>query len=130
MMRNYCAFVRQKLDIEAMSAAARHIVGKHDFAAFCAAGSTPVATTVREVYECSVSAYGKYIAIDVKGGGFLYNMVRIIAGTLIDVGRGRIQPEQMEAIIDSRDRKNASATAPAKGLTMVGVSYETYADKK
>ena len=130
MMRNYCAFVRQKLDIQAMNAAAKHIVGEHDFAAFCAAGSTPVATTVREVYECSVTAYGKYIAIDVKGGGFLYNMVRIIAGTLIDVGRGRIQPEQMKAIIESRDRRNASATAPAKGLTMVAVSYEADADKK
>ncbi len=123
IMRRYCAFVRRRLNVDAMNAAARYIVGKHDFAAFCAKGSTPVATTVREVYECAVMRDGKYVAIDVKGGGFLYNMVRIIAGTLIDVGTGRIPPERVKEIIQSEDRNNASATAPAKGLTMVGVSY-------
>ena len=123
IMRNYTAFVRRKLDISAMERAAHLFEGEHDFAAFCAAGSTPVTTTVRRVYSCKVTGEGKLIHIDVKGGGFLYNMVRIMAGTLIDVGGGKLKPEDITGIIESKDRKNASATAPAKGLTMVECVY-------
>ena len=121
--RNFCCFIRQPLDIAAMTKAASHFKGEHDFAAFCAQGSTPVATTVRTIFECTVEKVGNYISIDVCGNGFLYNMVRIIAGTLIDVGRGRKKPEDIPKIILSKDRNNASATAPAKGLTLVSVIY-------
>ena len=117
--RNFCCFIRQPLDIAAMTKAASHFKGEHDFAAFCAQGSTPV----RTIFECTVEKVGNYISIDVCGNGFLYNMVRIIAGTLIDVGRGRKKPEDIPKIILSKDRNNASATAPAKGLTLVSVIY-------
>lgn len=121
--RNYCCFVRQNLDIAAMSKAASYFKGEHDFAAFCAQGSTPVATTVRTISECTVEKIGNYINIDVYGNGFLYNMVRIISGTLIDVGKKRKKPEDIPNIILSKDRNNASATAPAKGLVLVSVIY-------
>ncbi len=123
MLCRYSAFVRQKLDVTAMQKAAEIFEGEHDFAAFCAAGSTPVATTLRRIYSCKVSAFNKYITIDVEGNGFLYNMVRIMAGTLIDAGKGRLKSEDITEIILSKDRTKASATAPAKGLTMVEAIY-------
>ncbi|MBQ9942252.1 MAG: tRNA pseudouridine(38-40) synthase TruA [Christensenellaceae bacterium] len=122
--RNTTAHVRQDLDAEKMKLAAQYLVGTHDFAAFRAAGSNIVGT-VRTVYSLEVTRIGENIYIDVKGNGFLYNMVRIIAGTLIAVGKGQLQPAEVEDILKSLDRTRAGATAPPQGLTMMGVYYDT-----
>ena len=98
-------FYHHSLDVEKMSRAAAYLEGEHDFKSFCAVNAQ-VKTTVR-----------------VTGNGFLYNMVRIIAGTLIQVGGGQIEPEQMEQILAARDREAAGPTAPAHGLTMMGIEY-------
>jgi tRNA pseudouridine38-40 synthase len=121
--RNFSCHISGSLDIEAMRSAAAYLIGEHDFAAFCAAGSE-VKGTVRQVYSLDVSAAEPFVHIDIKGSGFLYNMVRIIAGTLIDIGIGRIPPEHMKEILEGKDRSAASATAPAQGLTMVEVYYD------
>jgi len=118
------AHVRQTLDVNLMRVAAQYMVGTHDFAAFRAAGSDIVGT-VRTIYSLEVTKIQELIYIDVKGNGFLYNMVRIIAGTLIDVGKGRIQPSAIPEILESQDRTRAGATAPAQGLTMMGVYYDS-----
>ena len=99
------------------------MVGEHDFQSFCSANSQ-AETTVRTIYSCSVEKEGDIIAIRVTGGGFLYNMVRIIAGTLIKVGNGDLMPEDMKTIIEACDRSKAGPTAPAHGLTMIGLQYE------
>ena len=116
------AHVRQDLDAEKMKIAAQYLVGTHDFAAFRAAGSDIVGT-VRTIYSIDITRIDENIYIDVKGNGFLYNMVRIIAGTLIDVGKGRTSPSAIPGILESRDRTRAGATAPAQGLCMMGVYY-------
>ena len=138
----YTHWVHYPLDVKAMEDAAEYFRGEHDFAAFCSAAAD-VETTVRTVYdigvsvddapkgkkECAVSDdsgrkyYGR-IDICVTGNGFLYNMVRIIAGTLIDVGCGKIEPDEIADIIASCDRSRAGNTAPAKGLTLVGYSFD------
>ena len=116
-------FTYRKLNVDAMREAAGYIVGTHDFASFCSAHSQ-VETTVRTVYDCTVEKTGDMICIRVTGAGFLYNMVRIIAGTLMEVGCGARQPEDMESIIAACDRSAAGPTAPAHGLTMVGIEFE------
>lgn len=118
------AHVRQDLDAERMKIAAQYLVGTHDFAAFRAAGSDIVGT-VRTIYSIDITRIDENIYIDVKGNGFLYNMVRIIAGTLIDVGKGRTSPSAIPGILESRDRTRAGATAPAQGLCMMGVYYDS-----
>lgn len=118
------AHVRQDLDAEKMKIAAQYLVGTHDFAAFRAAGSDIVGT-VRTIYSIDITRIDENIYIDVKGNGFLYNMVRIIAGTLIDVGKGRTSPSAIPGILESRDRTRAGATAPAQGLCMMGVYYDS-----
>lgn len=121
----YKHHVYTKLDTDAMKAAAAHFVGEHDFAAFCSA-QADVETTVRTIYDMKVEvgADPRNIDIYVTGGGFLYNMVRIIAGTLIEVGQGKITPDEIDGIIASRDRSRAGNTAPAKGLTLVGYEFD------
>ncbi len=114
--------VPEQLDIEAMRRAAEEIKGTHDFAAFCAAGSS-VKTTVRTVYRLDIEKRGDMIRILVEGNGFLYNMVRIIAGTLIEVGKGKKQPAQVADILAGAQRKEAGMTAEAKGLIMDEVFY-------
>lgn len=118
----YSAWVREPLDLERVRAAARRIEGTHDFAAFASAGS-PRASTVRTVRAVRVIARREHFAIAVEGNGFLYNMVRAIAGTLIDVGRGRFTPEQVGEILASADRRRAGPTAPAEGLWLLRVLY-------
>ncbi|QUH28914.1 tRNA pseudouridine(38-40) synthase TruA [Vallitalea guaymasensis] len=119
----YAHFYHKSLDIDKMKKAARYFIGEHDFKAFCSTGSS-VKTTVREIYKCEVTVEDKMIVISINGNGFLYNMVRIIAGTLIDVGRGKIEPDYIIDIIDSKDRSKAGATAPAKGLTLIKINYD------
>ena len=110
------------LDLARMQAAAARLVGTHDFAAFANAGGT-VLTSVRTIYALKVTQKGTAIRITVQGNGFLYNMVRILAGTLVAVGRGALLPEDIPKIIDSRDRKQAGKTLPARGLTLRKVWY-------
>lgn len=116
-------FCRGRLDVDAMRQAAGYIVGEHDFSCFMASGSQ-VKDTVRRIYSLDIKNDGDVIEIIIKGNGFLYNMVRIIAGTLVAVGRGQLSAQRLEWIIDSHDRKNAGQTAPAKGLTLWEIEYE------
>ena len=116
-------FYRGKLDMEAMREAAGYIVGTHDFVCFMAAGSQ-VKNTVRTVYSLELEKSDDVITMTIQGNGFLYNMVRIIAGTLVMVGRGQMKPQEVENIIDKRDRRGAGPTAPAKGLTLKVIEYE------
>lgn len=106
-----------------MRRAAEYIVGTHDFVCFMASGSQ-VKDTVRTVYSLELERKDDIITMTIQGNGFLYNMVRIIAGTLLMVGRGQMRPEEVEKIIDKRDRKGAGPTAPAKGLTLKVIEYE------
>lgn len=112
-------------DIERMNRAAERFVGKHDFVAFMAKGSKIVDTT-RQVFYSSVESDGDMIIFRVAADGFLYNMVRIMVGTLIDVARGNLSEEDIDKIILSGSRSNAGATAPACGLYLNKVSYEEY----
>lgn len=116
-------FYYHRLDVEAMQEAAKYLVGEHDFKSFCAVGAQ-VKTTTRTLYDCKVTKNDDIITIRVTGNGFLYNMVRIIAGTLIKVGAGDIKPEEIPTILGKCDRSAAGPTAPAKGLTMMGIEYE------
>lgn len=115
-------FFYRVLDVELMKKGASYIEGTHDFKSFCSANS-PVEDTVRTVYSISVEKTEDIIAIRVRGSGFLYNMVRIIAGTLIQVGLGEIRPEEITGILDAKNRSAAGPTAPACGLTMIGIEY-------
>lgn len=122
--RNSSVHVPQQLDVKKMQQAAQVLIGKHDFSAFRTVGSNIVGT-VRTVYRLEVQQQGQHIHIDIWGNGFLYNMVRIIAGTLIEVGKGKIPVQEMQSILDSKERARAGATAPAKGLAMCEVFYRT-----
>lgn len=97
-------------------------MGKHDFKSFCSA-EAQVETTVRQVDSVEVVQEGQEIVIRVAGRGFLYNMVRIIAGTLMEVGRGHIAPEEVKTILEAKDRQAAGPTAPACGLTLVKYEF-------
>ena len=116
-------FYHYPLDVEKMKKAASYLVGEHDFKSFCAIGAQ-VKTTVRTIYACDVEKEGDIITIRVTGNGFLYNMVRIIAGTLVQIGGGAIKPEAMEAILLKKDHSAAGPTAPAHGLTMMRIEFE------
>ena len=116
----------RKIDGEAfsqMQSAAKKLVGKKDFASFMAADSK-IKDTVRTVFDADVSREGDLITFRVRADGFLYNMVRIFTGTLVDVAYGRITPDGVEKIIEARDRKAAGATAPPEGLFLNRVEYK------
>ena len=123
--RLHTHFTYEALNIEKMQQACKFFIGEYDFASFCAAGSQ-VESTVREIYDLHVKKEGDLITISVTGNGFLYNMVRIIAGTLLKVGGGQILPEDIPEIIRGKDRSLAGPTAPAKGLTLVKICYPNY----
>lgn len=121
--RLYTYHVYRELDVEAMQKAAAYLVGEHDFKSFCQENAQ-VETTVRTIYGIELEEYGaeparEELVIRVTGGGFLYNMVRIIVGTLLEVGYGRWQPDDVLVILEKKDRSAAGPTAPAKGLTLV-----------
>ncbi|MBO5522916.1 MAG: tRNA pseudouridine(38-40) synthase TruA [Roseburia sp.] len=116
-------FYYHPLDVGKMQKAASYLVGEHYFKSFCAIGAQ-VKTTVRTVYACDVLKEGDIITIRVTGNGFLYNMVRIIAGTLIQVGGGAVPPERIPEILAAQERSAAGPTAPAQGLTMMGITFE------
>lgn len=115
-------FYHYPLDVSAMQKAAAYLVGEHDFTSF-ASVHAQTNTYVRMIYALDVVREGGMIRIRVQGNGFLYNMVRIIAGTLIQVGAGIKKPEDMESILAGKDRELAGPTAPAHGLTMIGLEY-------
>lgn len=121
-LRNYSEFVREKLDISKMRDACKYFIGTYDFKAFCASGST-AKTTVRTIFDLTVVKTGDIIDIEVTGSGFLYNMVRIIAGTLIYVGLGKFEPSFVREIIDSKDRTLAGKTVGPEGLTLMKIYY-------
>ena len=121
--RNYCYHVKSSLDVDAMRKGAGFIVGTHDFACFQAAGGNVRETTVRTVHSLEIIEKGDELLIEISGDGFLYNMVRIIVGTLVEVGQGRIEPGKIEKIIEGCDRQNAGHTAPAEGLYLVEIYY-------
>lgn len=121
--RLYSAYVRTPLDVGKMNEGAKAFLGEHDFAAFCAAGSS-VSSTVRRIFDCRVEQDGAAVKILVTGDGFLYNMVRIIAGTLMAVGLGKIPPEEIGQIIAGRDRRRAGVTAEPQGLTLQEIYYD------
>jgi tRNA pseudouridine38-40 synthase len=100
-----------------MQEAADYLVGEHDFKSFCSV-NTMAETTVRTIYDITVTKEGNMISIKVTGSGFLYNMVRIIAGTLMEAGKGRLSPDKIPEILEALDRTKAGPTAPACGLTL------------
>ena len=124
-------FFRRELDVERMKAACPYFLGEHDFKSFCSI-HTQAETTVRTIYSLEVleeelpDLGGRRIRIRVIGNGFLYNMVRILAGTLIQVGLGAYAPEDMEPMLMACDRQAAGPTAPAQGLTLIGMKYPEY----
>ena len=122
--RKYCYQVQKPLDVEAMQKAAKHIVGTHDFACFQSAGGQERETTVRTVFGLDVFRNDQDVVIEISGDGFLYNMVRIITGTLVEVGLGRRSSDDLVGIIESADRTKAGHKAPAEGLYLVEVYYE------
>jgi tRNA pseudouridine38-40 synthase len=120
--RDYVYYFRKSLDVEKMAKASACLIGKHDFSSFKSANSS-VKTNVRTIYDISVSKDGDNIVISVTGDGFLYNMVRIIAGTLIEVGMGEKYPEEVKDILEAKDRNRAGRTAPPSGLCLEEVFY-------
>ena len=113
----------QKLNIKEMKNAAKYFIGEHDFKAFKASG-TSSKSSIRIIYEISVEKQNEKIVIEVTGNGFLYNMVRIISGTLLEVGLGKIDSEEIPNIIESGERQRAGKTLPPQGLYLVKVEYE------
>ena len=122
--RNYCYQVRRPLNVEQMCRAAEIIQGKHDFRAFMSMGSTPQDSTVRCVYSVILEKEENNITVKVEGDGFLYNMVRIIVGTLVEVGLGRRSLDDVRAAIETGDRTKAGHVAPPQGLYLDEVFYE------
>jgi len=135
--RNYVYHIGERLDVQAMNAAAQYYAGEHDFRSFESAGGNPRETTVRRMFAASVRQDGgaeapagtergpQRITFSIEGDGFLYNMVRIMTGTLVEVGQGKRRPEDVREIIEAADRQRAGHTAPPGGLYLAEVFYET-----
>lgn len=122
MCRLYAWHLRGSLDLDAMGGAAVHFVGEHDFAGFRSTGCA-AETTVRRIDAMAVVRSGDFIHIDVKGSGFLRNMVRIMAGTLVEAGQGKLASDAIPALFLEPDRRSAGMTAPARGLCLMEVYY-------
>lgn len=120
--RLYSHFVYRPLDVEGMREAAAFLEGEHDFKSFCQTGAQ-VESTVRTIYTLHVEEQGADLVIRVCGSGFLYNMVRIIAGTLLEVGQGKREPGSMREVLAAADRSAAGPTAPACGLTLIKYEF-------
>ena len=122
LKRKYTWHVSFPLDIDKMREAAEHLKGQHDFRSFCSV-HTAVKSTVRTIYTLDIVKSGDEIIIRISGNGFLYNMVRIIAGTLAEVGRGFRTPEDVRDLLTAKEREQAGATAPPQGLTLICIEY-------
>ena len=116
-------FVSYPLNLPNMRRAAAALTGTHDFKSFCCAQSE-AENTVRTLYELDIRKDGELLVFTARGSGFLYNMVRILVGTLLEVGRGKRKPEDMPAILEKKDRQAAGMTAPPQGLTLVEIRYD------
>ena len=121
--RRYAYFVYVPLDIERMKKATSYLVGEHDFKSFCVA-KAKVQSTVRTIYDIRIEKEGDYIHIFISGNGFLFNMVRIVVGTLVKVGRGVWEPEYVKEILAAKKRQAAGPTAPANGLTLYSYEFQ------
>ena len=121
--RNLETHIPQRLDVSKMEQAIKYFEGEHDFRAFKASG-TSSKSSVRTIYEAKLYKIDEKIFIELTGNGFLYNMVRIIVGTLVDVGMGKIKPEDIPQIINEGKRENAGKTLPPNGLYLLNVMYE------
>lgn len=121
--RNLSYHIPTKLDIEAMKKAIKYFEGEHDFKSFKSSGAGGK-STIRTIYSANIFTEGDNVAIDLTGNGFLYNMVRIIAGTLVDVGLGKLKPEEIPGIIEAKDRTKAGKTLPPYGLVLLKVEYK------
>ena len=126
--RLYSYFTYRPLNVEKMRSAAKYLVGEHDFKSYCQTGAQ-TETTVRTVYSLEVEEQGAELVICVCGNGFLYNMVRIIAGTLLEVGEGKRLPEDMKDILEICDRQAAGPTAPAPGLMLAKYEFKNSYEK-
>ncbi len=126
LRRRYSTFISCPLDVDRMRAGAAYLMGEHDFASFCNI-HTEVKNTVRRIDELSIRTVeepnGREIILRVTGNGFLYKMVRIIAGTLIQVGSGACEPERVQEILEAKARTAAGTTAPPEGLVLVQIKY-------
>ena len=123
IFRNIQYYFPLKLDEKKMNEAVKYLVGKHDFKSFKASG-TSSKNSVRIIYDAKVTRDGDLVKIELTGSGFLYNMVRIISGTLVEVGEGKIAPEMVKQILEKKDRSLAGKTLPANGLCLMKVDYE------
>ena len=121
--RNYAYCNTETLDLNNMKKACAYFVGYHNFNAFCARGSTNK-TFDRTIFKCQINEKTPFWIFDISANGFLYNMARIIVGTVLDVGRGKYSPDHISQIIISRDRKMAGATVPPQGLYLFRVEYK------
>ncbi|MGD9127969.1 MAG: tRNA pseudouridine(38-40) synthase TruA [Planctomycetia bacterium] len=120
--RRYAWHCRYQLDVEPMAQAAEMLLGKHDFSSFESTGA-PRESSVRTITDISVVRHGDRIEIEVEADGFLYNMVRAIVGTLVEIGRGSMDPGWMHQVLSAQERKAAGPTAPPEGLFLVKVDY-------
>lgn len=125
LSRLYSWHLRGPLNIDAMREGAGYFVGEHDFAAFRAAGCA-AKTTIRRVVSVAVREQGEFLLVDVKGAGFLRNMVRIMVGTLVETGLGRRSPDTVRELLQCPDRSVAGVTAPPHGLSLIEVSFGSF----
>ena len=121
--RNLQYHFPEKLDEEKMNKGIKYLIGEHDFKSFKASG-TSSKSSVRTIYDAKVTREGDIVTIELIGNGFLYNMVRIISGTLVDVGIEKTKPEEVKEILEAKDRLKAGKTLPPTGLYLVDVKYE------
>ncbi|MCP3029597.1 tRNA pseudouridine(38-40) synthase TruA [Halobacillus sp. A5] len=121
--RNFSYHIKMPLNLDAMRKACRIIEGEHDFTSFCASRSDVKGSKVRTIHHSTIEKNGAVLIFIFKGSGFLYNMVRILTGTLLEVGRGEREPEDLKAIIEALDREAAGKTAPPHGLFLWKVDY-------
>lgn len=122
LKKRYSTFISFPMNLDRMREGAAYIEGEHDFASFCNI-RTNASDTVRTVHDITITSSGPDITLRITGNGFLYNMVRIIAGTLIRVGRGFYTPERVKEILDAKERTAAGVTAPPNGLVLVRIDY-------
>ncbi|MDG2467681.1 MAG: tRNA pseudouridine(38-40) synthase TruA [Pirellulaceae bacterium] len=124
--QDFLWYVPFSLDVAAMQSGCEYLVGEHDFVCFQASGGA-TKSTIRTVFQCqireAVSSPFRKLELDIEGSGFLYNMVRIIAGSLVEIGKGKRQPDWIAEIIQSKDRTKAGPTAPPQGLFLMNVDY-------
>lgn len=125
--RHFSMHFRHKLSLELMEEAAKDLIGTHDFKSFASIGTT-VEDTVRTIYDIKITLSDSMYVFSITGNGFLYNMVRIIVGTLLEVGNGRRDVHSMPALLESKDRNCAGKTALAKGLTLKSIQYANEGD--